>query len=100
MRKSVVTTMSSEELHREVSRIVENYKEMRKTSSPSLYDEAMWHHADMANGGRAHDGDDRFIRDQYYVGYPDEFFMLVLSGLGEFERYTTVAMEKLSLIHI
>ena len=78
---------------REVSRFVSNYREMRHGGS-SLYDEAMWQYADMANGGRAHDGLDTYLRDQYYQGYPDEFFMLVLSGLGEFERYTTIAMEK------
>ena len=85
--------VTKEQLNREVSRYVTNYKEMR-TSSPSMYEECMWQYADMANGGRAHDGLDTFLRDQYYQGYPDEFFVLVLSGLGEFERYTTVAMEK------
>lgn len=86
--------MTKEELNGEVTRIVKNYREMRENSYSNLYDEAMWQYADMANGGRAHDGANTFIRDQYYHGYPDEFFMQVLSGLGEFDRYTTVAMEK------
>ena len=85
--------VTKEQLDREVSRYVANYREMRN-SSPSMYEECMWQYADMANGGRAHDGLDTFLRDQYYQGYPDEFFVLVLSGLGEFERYTTMAMEK------
>ena len=84
--------MTKEELNREVTRIVKNYKEMRENSYSSLYDEAMWQYADMANGGRGHDGNTTFIRDQYYQGYPDKFFMLVLSGLGEFDRYTAVAV--------
>ena len=79
---------------REVSRFVSNYREMRANSRSSLYDEAMWNYADMANGGRAHDGLDTYLRDEYYQGYPDEFFMQVLSCLGEFNRYTTIAMEK------
>ena len=81
-------------MNREVSRVVDNYREMREKDYGSLYEEAMWQYADMANGGRAHDGLNTYIRDQYYQGYPDEFFMQVLSGLGEFERYTTVAMER------
>ena len=85
--------MTREDMNQEVARHVTNYREMRKGGS-SLYEEAMWQYADMANGGRGHDGLDTFIRDQYYRGYPDEFFMQVLSGLGEFERYTTVAMER------
>lgn len=85
--------VTKEQLDREVSRYVDNYKEMRKGGS-SLYEDAMWQYADMANGGRAHDGLDTYLRDEYYQGYPDEFFMLVLSGLGEFERYTAIAMEK------
>jgi hypothetical protein len=83
--------VTKEQLDREVSRYVANYREMRN-SSPSMYEECMWQYADMANGGRAHDGLDTFLRDQYYQGYPDEFFVLVLSGLGEFERYTSLAM--------
>ena len=86
--------MTREEMAREVSRCVTNYREMREKDYASLYEEAMWQYADMANGGRGHDGLNTFVRDQYYKGYPDEFFMQVLSGLGEFERYTTVAMER------
>jgi len=85
--------VTKEQMNREVSRYVNNYREMREGSF-SLYDEAMWQYADMANGGRAHDGLNTYLRDQYYQGYPDEFFMQVLSCLGEFDRYTTVAMEK------
>ena len=73
-----------------IDKIVENkiefYKKM-KENSPSLYNEAMWQYADMANGGRGHDGNTTFIRDSYYPGYPDSFFFRVLSGLGEFERF-------------
>lgn len=78
--------MLNEKLTSEASRFVANYKEMRDTN-PSLYREAMWQYADMANGGMGHDGFQTYIRDQYYKGYPDEFFVLVLSGLGEFEKY-------------
>ena len=85
--------VTREQMNREVSRYVNNYREMREGNS-SMYEEAMWQYADMATGGRAHDGLNTFLRDEYYQGYPDEFFMQVLSGLGEFERYTTVAMEK------
>lgn len=85
--------ITKEQLSSEVSRFVNNYREMRKGGS-SLYEDAMWQYADMANGGRAHDGMNTYLRDQYYQGYPDSFFVQVLSGLGEFERYTTVAMEK------
>ena len=86
--------MSKEEIDNEVKRCVANYREMREHGYSSLYEESMWHYADMANGGRAHDGNNTFIRDKYYSGYPDGFFMQVLSALGEFERYTTVAMER------
>ncbi len=85
--------ITREQLERAVEARVNSYREMRKGGS-SLYDEAMWQYADMANGGRGHDGHATYIRDQYYKGYPDKFFMQVLSGLGEFDRYTAVAMEK------
>lgn len=78
--------MTKEQTDQEVARFVSNYKEMRATN-PSLYNEAMWQYADMANGGRGHDGHETYIRDQYYKGYSNDFFVLVLSGLGEFEKY-------------
>ena len=87
--------LTKDEWNREVSRVVDNYRKMREDHT-SLYNEAMWSYADMANGGRAHDGNETYIRDEYYRGYPDEFFVLVLSGLGEFERYTTLAMEEIN----
>ncbi len=78
-------------LQSEVTRMVSSYNDMR-THSPgsSMYEEAMWQYAEMAHGG---DGgptgmsDGGTIREKYYPGHPNEFFFLVLSGLGEFERY-------------
>ena len=86
---------TKEAIDSEVERFVRNYREM-KTQSPSMYEECMWQYAEMANGGRAHDGLDTFLRDKYYKGYPDRFFFLVLSALGEFEKYTQVAGESKS----
>ena len=86
--------LTKEQIDSEVKRCVANYREMRKKDYANMYEEAMWQYADMANGGRGHDGLNTFLRDEYYKGYPDEFFMQVLSGLGEFERYTTIAMER------
>ena len=78
-------------LKSEVTRMVSSYNDMR-TSAPgsSMYEQAMWQYAEMAHGG---DGgptgelNGRTIRENYYPDHPDEFFFLVLSGLGEFERY-------------
>ena len=79
------------DLQSEATRMVSSYRDMR-TNNPgsSMYEEAMWQYAEMAHGG---DGgptgtsDGRTIREQYYPDHPNEFFFLVLSGLGEFERY-------------
>jgi len=78
-------------LKSEVTRMVSSYNDMR-TNIPgsSMYEQAMWQYAEMAHGG---DGgptgalNGGTIREQYYPDHPDEFFFLVLSGLGEFERY-------------
>tara|TARA_Y100000114_G_C11665156_1_gene281019 strand:+ start:270 stop:542 length:273 start_codon:yes stop_codon:yes gene_type:complete len=86
---------TKEAIDLEVERFVRNYREMKETNR-SLYEESMWNYADMANGGRAHDGLDTYLRDRYYKGYPDRFFFLVLSALGEFEKYTQVAGESKS----
>ena len=79
----------------EASRMIKSYMEMRELNSPnSLYEEAMWQYAEMANGG---DGgptgssDGGTIRSEYYTNHPNEFFFMVLSGLGEFERYMKCA---------
>ena len=84
--------MTSKELTLKVAEMVKKYIKMR-TDMPNsnLYQEAMWQFADMANGGRAFDGNQIYIRDEYYPNYPDEFFFRVISGLGEFERYLEVA---------
>ena len=80
---------------KEASRMIINYMDMREINSPSsLYEEAMWQYADMAHGG---DGgptgssDGGTIRSEYNPNHPNEFFFLVLSGLGEFERYMKCA---------
>ncbi len=78
-------------LENEVTRMVKNYVEMReKPYSIHMYREAMWQYADMAHGG---DGgptgksDNSTIRGDIYPNHPNEFFFMVLSGLGEFELY-------------
>ena len=76
-----------------VTKAIAHYKNMEQFGS-SMIHEVKWQYADMANGGRAHDGLNTYLRDEYYQGYPDDFFMQVLSCLGEFDRYTTIAMEK------
>ena len=83
--------MNSIELNAEVTRLVKYYKELRTTSHrSSMYRETMWQYADMAHGG---DGgptgknDNTTIRGEYYPDHPNEFFFMVLSGLGEFELY-------------
>ena len=88
----MVQDNTTEFIDDEVTRMVTNYREMRK-NAPHIYREAMWQYADMANGGGADDGTGTMIRTEYYKGYPNSFFVMVLSALGEFERYTTVAME-------
>ena len=75
------------------NRMIENYQKMRK-NAPSMYQESMRQYADMAHGG---DGGPNgnvnggSIRGEYYSDLPNEFFFLVLSGLGEFERYLNIA---------
>ena len=71
--------------------MVSSYNDMRVANpGNSMYEQAMWQYAEMAHGG---DGgptgksDNSTIREDYYPNHPDEFFFLVLSGLGEFERY-------------
>ena len=84
---------TKEAIDQEVDRFVVNYLEMKETNR-SLYEESMWQYADMANGGRGHDGHQTYLRDRYYKGYPDRFFFLVLSALGEFDKYTYVLKGK------
>ena len=78
-------------LENESTRMIKSYKEMReKISGSSMYREAMWQYADMAHGG---DGgptgksDKSTIRGEYYPDHPNEFFFMVLSALGEFEKF-------------
>lgn len=81
-------------LQSEVTRMVSSYNDMR-THSPgsSMYEEAMWQYAEMAHGGNGGPAgvpgvdDSKTIRSEFYPDHPNEFFFLVLSGLGEFERY-------------
>ena len=80
--------MMEKDLDSAVISTVERYIDMR-TRQPDMYQEAMWQYADMAHGGRAFDGNSAYIRDEYYPNRPNKFFLLVLSGLGEFERYLT-----------
>ena len=73
--------ITKEQLSSEVSRFVNNYREMRKGGS-SLYEDAMWQYADMAKGG---DGGDLGFKERgettcrgiNYPGYPDRFFQEV-----------------------
>ncbi len=78
-------------LKSEVTRMVSSYNDMRaNTPGSSMYEEAMWQYAEMAHGGSGGPTgttDGGTIRAKYYPDHPDEFFFLVLSGLGEFERY-------------
>ncbi len=85
--------MTPSELDDKVNAQIEGYLKMRKrTPNSSLYRDAMWQYAEMAHGGTAMDGQ-TCIRDEYYPGYPDEFFFRVLSGLGEFDRYLATAAQ-------
>ena len=86
--------MNAEALYK-VNRMIEGYQKMRKKNpNSSMYREAMWQYVDMAHGGDggpsggANGGS---IRGEYYADLPNEFFFLVLSGLGEFERYLNIA---------
>ncbi len=85
--------MNSSDVNSEVVRMVNNYKSMREMMpASSMYREAMWQYGDMANGGTGGEANDKggnksTIREVYYPGYPDQFFFMVLSGLGEFEKF-------------
>jgi len=85
--------MNNAELSSEVVRMVGNYKSMREIRpASSMYREAMWQYGNMAHGGTGGDANDESgnnstIREVYYSGYPDQFFFMVLSGLGEFEKF-------------
>ncbi len=81
--------------------MIETYKKMQKKNPNStMYQESMWQYADMAHGG---DGGPNgninggSIRGEYYADLPDEFFFLVLSGLGEFERYLKSAGDPIGI---
>ena len=86
--------VDEEKLDSEILRMVNHYRDLRHGGSSmqsSMYREAMWQYADMANGGDGGPGDSSggtttTIRHDYYKGYPDSFFMQVLSALGEFSR--------------
>ena len=86
---------------KEASRMITNYESMRtKNPNSSMYEEAMWQYAEMAHGGDggpsgSSDGDT--IRSEYYPNHPNEFFFLVLSGLGEFERYMKCASSPIGI---
>ena len=91
-------SMSTEDLDKAVAARVKKYMEMRsKPYSIDMYEESMWQFAEMAHGGRGFDGNRTYIRDEYYSGYPNEFFFQVLSQLGEFERYLKVAGEHIGI---
>ena len=91
-------TYSTEDLNKAVTSYVKKYMEMRsKPHSIDMYEESMWQFAEMAHGGRGVDGNQTYIRDEYYSGYPNEFFFQVLSQLGEFERYLKVAGEPIGI---
>ena len=85
--------MTPSELDDKVNAQIGGYIRMRtEVPNSSLYRGAMYQYAEMAHGGKAYDGD-TCVRDEYYPGYPDEFFFRVLSGLGEFELYMKAAAE-------
>ena len=88
-------------LENESTRMIKSYKDMReRISGSSMYREAMWQYADMAHGG---DGgptgksDNSTIRGDYYPNHPNEFFFMVLSGLGEFELYMKSSAEPIGI---
>ena len=77
---------------REVPRMIAHFQQLKGTSQ-SMYTESMWQYADMANSG---DGgptnwdvngeSTSTLRRDYYEGYPDSFFLVILSSLGELWR--------------
>jgi hypothetical protein len=80
--------MTDLEMQKEVLRLIAHYSKMRETMpGSSMYRESMYQYVDMANGKDADDGNGTNIRKRYYKGYPDDFFLQVLSGLGELELY-------------
>ena len=92
--------MDSLNMQNEANRMIKSYTEMReRDTASSMYQEAMWQYAEMAHGGNggpagAHGANDsKTIRSEYYPDHPNEFFFLVLSGLGEFERYLKTAKD-------
>lgn len=81
---------------KDVERMVSLYQTMR-TNAQEMYESAMWDYASMANGGTGHvaheveeNGIRITIRGKHYKDYPDSFFFLVLTALGEIERYYDV----------
>ena len=87
---------TKEAIEKDVERMVSLYQTMRE-NVPSMYESAMWDYASLANGGTGHTGHEVeengiriTIRQKHYEGYPDSFFFLVLTGLGEIERYYDV----------
>ena len=89
-------SISAEDLNKVVASYVKKYTHMRDNGS-DMYEESMWQYADMAHGGRGFDGNRTYIRDEYYPGYPNDFFFQVLSQLGEFERYLKVAGDPIGI---
>jgi len=84
-------------IDKEIERMVVHFRTMRNRA-PNMFHDTMWQYANMANGGSgaddlSADGTATTIRHSHYKGYPDSFFVTVLSALGEFGRYTTIAME-------
>ena len=72
-----------EEYKDKIPEMINRYKEMEKWGNESsMIREVKWQYAEMANGGQATDGLDTCIRDQYYKGYPDEFFQEVCDLMG------------------
>jgi len=88
---------TTEFIDKEIERMVKHFQTMR-LRAPNMFHDTMRQYANMANGGiggdaLAADCTATTIRHDYYKGYPDSFFVTVLSALGEFERYTTMVME-------
>ena len=85
---------NAERGEQEILTFVKSYSETRKTA-PSQYDHLMDCYCEMATGGAGgpsdteptQDGPLSSFRDQYYHGYPDDWFFCILSGLGELDRY-------------
>jgi len=82
-------TIPGKNYESEIARLVSHYIMMRDmTAGSTMYRETMWQYGDMAHGrdgGPASRG--KTIREEYYSGYPDEFFLEVLTQLGESETF-------------